>query len=244
MDFPELTQEEYYDIKVMLLSDNEFAVFFNGEHLWTTKGVERTVWVTSFSRVNYYPNVFEIYRAVDSGYSEFVKEDIVSVESSAYLQPFIVKLRPGGLPIGGFLRLELFFGSSVEVIFVTNESNLMQWRMTIFGNKVVWYYPASQDTTNKSEYAISVKENEERWSSIQIVNYGTEILMSVNLPFDVTAKHFAKSKDSQMQKMMTKFPAEWDGEIKRIIVRAISDSPVYLLLVSVTNDENEDEFTP
>uniref|UniRef100_A0A915A1D0 Galectin n=2 Tax=Parascaris univalens TaxID=6257 RepID=A0A915A1D0_PARUN len=103
MDFPELTQEEYYDIKVMLLSDNEFAVFFNGEHLWTTKGVERTVWVTSFSRVNYYPNVFEIYRAVDSGYSEFVKEDIVSVESSAYLQPFIVKLRPGGLPIGWFL---------------------------------------------------------------------------------------------------------------------------------------------
>lgn len=64
--------------------------------------VERTVWVTSFSRVNYYPNVFEIYRSVDSGYSEFVNEDIVSVESSAYLQPFIANLKPGGLPIGSF----------------------------------------------------------------------------------------------------------------------------------------------
>lgn len=37
---------------------------------------------------------------------------------------------------GGSLRLELFVGSSVDVIFVTNESNLTQWRMTIFENKV------------------------------------------------------------------------------------------------------------
>uniref|UniRef100_A0A9J2PP94 Galectin n=1 Tax=Ascaris lumbricoides TaxID=6252 RepID=A0A9J2PP94_ASCLU len=243
-NFPTLTQEEYYDIKIMLLSGNEFAVFFNGEHLWTTKGVERTVWVTSFSRVNYYPNVFEIYRSVDSGYSEFVNEDIVSMESSAYLQPFIANLKPGGLPIGGSLRLELFVGSSVDVIFVTNESNLTQWRMTIFENKAVWYYPTSQYAINKSERAISIKENETIWSSLQIVNLGAEILVSVNLPFDATAEQFAKPSKSQMQKMVTKFPAEWDGDIKKIIVRTTSESPMCLLFASVTNDENEDEFMP
>lgn len=57
---------------------------------------------TPYTRINYTANVFEIYRSGDVEYSEFGAEDTISLESSAYLQPFMVNLNHGGLPVGLF----------------------------------------------------------------------------------------------------------------------------------------------
>ncbi|VDM49559.1 unnamed protein product [Toxocara canis] len=116
----------------MQLANGAFAVFFNGKY---TGAVGKENWKGFSEEVNP-ANVFELYRSQEPGKSDFVKEDIVSLEGTAYLHPLIANLQPGGLPIvlvfsGGVIKIAVLLARPLEVIFVTRESKPMQWKLTI-----------------------------------------------------------------------------------------------------------------
>ncbi|KHN83054.1 hypothetical protein Tcan_12743 [Toxocara canis] len=210
-------QDEYYDIKIMQLANGAFAVFFNGKY---TGAVGKENWKGFSEEVNP-ANVFELYRSQEPGKSDFVKEDIVSLEGTAYLHPLIANLQPGGLPIGGVIKIAVLLARPLEVIFVTRESKPTQWKLTINRKQTRWDYPDSKHITNDREAeTYSARGQWDIWNTIEIVNLGTKILVSVNIPFEVTEQQLeGRNAPKWMHGAVATFPAVWDGEIKRVIVR-------------------------
>uniref|UniRef100_A0A914ZSS6 Galectin n=1 Tax=Parascaris univalens TaxID=6257 RepID=A0A914ZSS6_PARUN len=237
--FSEIVQNEYYDIKIQLLSNGVLSVYFNGEFIAkSTPGIG----VPNSTHLQDVLNLFEFYRSDDPGYSKYVLDDVVSLESSAYLQPFIATLKSGGLPSGGLITLGLRTSKPFIIIFVTKEWREARSMLVVDGNTISWQCPdINQSPFNETIEYFSTADN--KWSTIHISNFERALLVSLNLPFDVTLEQFhAKDRPSWMGKLVYQFPAKWDGEIKRVIVRdgILQKSGTLITYADVTNDENPD----
>uniref|UniRef100_A0A9J2PQA0 Protein kinase domain-containing protein n=1 Tax=Ascaris lumbricoides TaxID=6252 RepID=A0A9J2PQA0_ASCLU len=236
--FSKVVQDEYYDIKIQLLGGGVLSLYFNGEFIsQSTPGVG----VPHSTHLHDVLNVFEFYRSDEPGYSKYAEDDVVSLESSAYLQPFIAILKSGGLPSGGLVRLGLLTSNPVIIIFVTKEWKEARSMLVVDGNTISWQCPdIHQSPFNQTIEDFSTAYN--RWSTIHVANFGEALL---GLPGRTVRHHLGtvpRKGQTELDGQTGLRISGWDGEIKRVIVRGdiLEKWETLITYADVTNDENPD----